>query len=147
MTPLTILDAATALAGGALIGLSTVVLLLGVGRIAGISGVFGRFLPPYDGRLPGWAVGFLVGLIGVPAIIAALGGGFSTLPPVEMPWIVAGGILVGAGATLGNGCASGHGVCGLARLSPRSMVAVAVFLLVAIATVAAVSVVQQLGAS
>ncbi|MEQ8395398.1 YeeE/YedE family protein [Thalassobaculum sp.] len=147
MTSLTIGAAATALAGGALIGLSAVVLLLGVGRIAGVSGVFGRILPPFDGRLPGWASGFLIGLIGIPVIIAALGAGFATLPPVGLPWIVVGGFFVGAGSTLGNGCTSGHGVCGLARLSPRSMAAVAVFLLVAMATVAAVSGIHQLGAS
>jgi uncharacterized membrane protein YedE/YeeE len=137
----------TAALGGSLIGLAAAVLWLGNGRIAGISGVLGQLLPPAQTIV--WRIVFLVALIGGVALSALLfpglgvgGTGTATLvaPPdgwsVPAPvWLVASGLLIGFGTRIGNGCTSGHGVCGLARLSPRSLVAVLVFFGVAILTV------------
>ena len=124
-----------ALAGGMLIGLAAAVLLLTTGRIAGISGIAGGVLRPGGGEWA-WRAAFLVGLIGGPLVYAALAG---HLPAARVaaspPVLVAAGLLVGFGTRLGSGCTSGHGVCGLARLSPRSLAAVAVFMAAAIATV------------
>ena len=122
--------------GGMLIGLAAVMLMLGNGRIAGISGIVGGLLPPWtDGEWPSRAA-FVAGLI-----LAPIGYGFATHEAIRqtvsgnLPLMVAGGLLVGFGATLGGGCTSGHGVCGLARFSVRSLVAVAVFMATAFATV------------
>lgn len=126
----------SAFIGGALIGLAAVLLLLLNGRIAGVSGIAGRLLKP-KALLPGdalWRVLFLAGL--------AIGAGlYGLLAPVTIqvqaswPALVVGGLLVGFGTQLGNGCTSGHGVCGIARLSPRSMVATGVFVASAVVTV------------
>ena len=122
--------------GGALIGLAAVLLMLSIGRIAGISGIFGGCLDPGIND-KGWRLAFIAGLIAAPLI-----GGFVGFPvPIpDMPanWIVigSGGLLVGFGSRLGGGCTSGHGVCGIARLSARSIAATAVFMGVAIAVVA-----------
>ncbi len=125
----------SALAGGALIGLSAALLMLASGRIAGIAGIAGGLFRPAPGEL-GWRVAFLVGLILGPAAVGLLGG------PVPVPTfqtdtlgMIVAGVLVGFGTRLGAGCTSGHGVCGLARLSPRSLTATLVFMAVAIATV------------
>ncbi len=137
----------TAAIGGALIGLASAVLWLGNGRIAGISGIFGQLLPPAQTVI--WRLIFLLALIGgawaTAALLPGLGVGGSEPAvlasppqgwPVPMPvWLVVAGLLIGFGTKIGNGCTSGHGVCGLARLSWRSMVAVAVFFSVAILTV------------
>lgn len=122
-----------ALAGGLLIGAAAVLLLWLNGRIAGISGILGQGLALRERPLWPWL--FLAGLV----LGSALYAWFApepVLPRAGFPaWaLVAGGLLVGYGTTLGNGCTSGHGVCGLARLSVRSMVAVPVFLLAAMAT-------------
>lgn len=133
--------------GGTLIGLACAVLWLGNGRIAGISGIFGQLLPPAQTVV--WRLVFLVALVagawGAAQLFPALGAGGSqpaalvappTGWPVPMPvWLIASGLLIGFGTKIGNGCTSGHGVCGLARLSRRSLVAVAVFFGVAILTV------------
>ncbi|MFT3816630.1 MAG: YeeE/YedE thiosulfate transporter family protein [Rubrivivax sp.] len=126
----------TALIGGALIGLSAVLLFALIGRIAGISGIVGGLLDrrPAGGR--GWRIAFVLGLIAGAALAgAALGGRFGATrigyPPLLL---VAGGLLVGYGTALARGCTSGHGVCGLARLSLRSLAAVAVFLATGIVT-------------
>lgn len=126
----------SAFIGGALIGLAAVLLLLLNGRIAGVSGIAGRLLnpkalPPGDAL---WRVLFLVGL----AIGAGLYGLFAPVTiQVQASWpvLIVGGLLVGFGTQLGNGCTSGHGVCGIARLSPRSLVATGVFMASAIVTV------------
>ncbi|OAM76405.1 YeeE/YedE family protein [Devosia elaeis] len=137
----------TASLGGVLIGLAAAVLWLGNGRIAGIAGIFGHLLPP--GRAMLWRLIFLTALIAAAWASARLfpqlgAGGVepSRLAPppegwaVPMPvWLVIAGLLTGFGTRIGNGCTSGHGVCGLARLSPRSLVAVLVFFSVAILTV------------
>ncbi len=139
----------TALAGGSLIGLASAVLWLGNGRIAGISGIFGQLLPPTHTVL--WRLVFIASLVvgawvssllipglgmggpgGVPAQLAAPPAGSGIHPLV---WIAASGLLTGFGTRISNGCTSGHGVCGLARLSVRSLVAVVVFFSVAIVTV------------
>ncbi|BAU90007.1 YeeE/YedE family protein [Methylorubrum populi] len=127
------------LAGGALIGASAALLLLVNGRIAGISGIVGGLLGPI-GREAGWRVAFLVGLLLGPVLFRLAAGHW---PEVRLaasweaswPVLVVAGLLVGYGTRLGSGCTSGHGVCGLARLSPRSLAAVATFMATAIITV------------
>lgn len=131
-------DPISALLGGALIGLASALLVLLSGRIAGISGILGGALSG-SASDKAWRFAFLAGLIGAPLILAVAG---RTLVPPDMPasWllIVASGLLVGFGALLGGGCTSGHGVCGIARFSLRSMVATAVFMAAAALTVAVV---------
>ena len=138
-----------ALIGGALIGLASALLWLGNGRIAGISGIFGQMLPP--GRTVLWRAVFLVSLVLgaylASLLVPGLGVGGPGGKPAELvsppaawgihpvAWIAVAGLLTGFGTKIGNGCTSGHGVCGLARLSRRSLVAVAIFFSVAIVTV------------
>jgi uncharacterized membrane protein YedE/YeeE len=126
--------------GGALIGLAAVLLMLLIGRIAGISGILAGTLglDRSDEHWDlGWRLAFIAGLILAPLAFGLAG---LAVPAPEMPasWlvIVAAGLLVGFGTRLGGGCTSGHGVCGIARLSPRSLVATAIFMGVAIAVVA-----------
>ena len=121
--------------GGALIGLAAALLLALNGRIAGISGIVGGLLPPRAGDM-GWRLLFVAGLA-----LGALGVRVFTGEPLAAPagtssfMLVLGGLLVGFGSRLGSGCTSGHGICGLARFSPRSMVAVATFMGSAMITV------------
>jgi uncharacterized membrane protein YedE/YeeE len=125
-----------ALAGGALIGLAAVLLLAAVGRIAGVSGIVVRLLPPYaDDGFAGRAA-FVLGLVAAP-ILAGLAGAEFAAPAISagLPVLVLAGLLVGFGTVWGNGCTSGHGVCGLSRLSVRSLVATATFMAAAFATV------------
>lgn len=124
----------TSMAGGILIGLSAVLLMAFHGRIAGLSGVLGSLLPPVanDWR---WRAAFLAGAIIAPALYMAAFGRIEFSVPVQ-PWaLIIGGIVVGAGVTLGNGCPSGHGVCGIGRLSLRSMTATMTFMATALVTV------------
>jgi uncharacterized membrane protein YedE/YeeE len=122
--------------GGALIGASAVLLMLLYGRIAGISGILGRLLPPYRDAGPGQAAAFIFGLVAAPVLYGLVTGN-PVLQTVSesLPLMAVGGLLVGFGATWGGGCTSGHGVCGLARLSARSFVATLTFMATAIATV------------
>ncbi len=124
-----------ALLGGALIGGAAVLLMLGLGRIAGITGIVGGLLPPgAPDRLWRWL--FLAGLLAGPVLAGAfLGRDPVGLPGAGLPVLALAGLLVGFGTGIGNGCTSGHGVCGLARLSPRSIAATAVFMLAGGATV------------
>lgn len=130
----------SALAGGALIGLAASLLLLANGRIAGVSGIIGELLGPADGNRR-WQASFLAGLLLAPGLWAGLtpnGLPASDLAPTSAAdWskLVIGGLLVGFGTRLANGCTSGHGVCGLARLSRRSLIAVLVFMAAGFATV------------
>jgi uncharacterized membrane protein YedE/YeeE len=124
------LDVIHALAGGALIGAGSALLLLLNGRIAGVSGILGNAIRAAAGE-QFWRVAFLLGLL-VPAFI--LGTGAPQLPH-SWAWAAASGLLVGAGTRIGSGCTSGHGVCGLANLSTRSLVATCVFMLAAMLTV------------
>lgn len=116
------------LLGGGLIGLSAVLLMAFHGRIAGMTAILGGLLPGPDRR--GWRLAFLLGAIAAPFLLVALGG-------VEIPfeaeapmiWTIISGLFVGIGVTFGGGCTSGHGICGMARLAPRSIIATAVFML------------------
>ena len=122
--------------GGALIGLSAVLLMVFTGRIAGISGIFAGLINPQTTDRA-WRAAFIGGLIAAPLAAALLG---HTVPTPRMPGsyivVVIGGLLVGLGTRLGSGCTSGHGICGIARLSPRSIVATGVFMMAAIIVVA-----------
>ena len=124
------------LTGGALIGLSAVLLMAWEGRIAGISGIAGRLLPPWTDEATPSRLGFVIGLVAAPlAWFVATGSPVVQTVSSNLPLMVAAGLLVGFGSTWGNGCTSGHGVCGLARLSPRSVMATAVFMAAAVLTV------------
>jgi uncharacterized membrane protein YedE/YeeE len=121
----------SALVGGGLIGLSAALLWLGLGRIAGISGILAGTWSPDRA----WRLTFLAGLVAAPAVLQMIIGTVPR-PAIATSWpaIVLGGLLVGFGTRIGGGCTSGHGVCGVARLSARSVVATAVFMAVAVAT-------------
>ena len=124
------------LTGGILIGLSAVLLMGGLGRVAGISGIFGSLLGRWQPD-NAWRLLFIVGML-AGTILSSLLGGFdsdSMSFPGNPFTTTVGGLLVGLGTTLGAGCTSGHGICGLARLSLRSMVSTAVFMAFAVATV------------
>ncbi|MBS0223838.1 MAG: YeeE/YedE family protein [Proteobacteria bacterium] len=131
-------DPVSAVLGGVLIGVASVLLMMLNGRIAGISGIVGGLLSG-GASDKGWRIAFVAGLIVAPLIFAAAG---QPLAQPDMPasWLVIAiaGLLVGFGTRLGSGCTSGHGVCGIARLSPRSLVATVIFMVVAVATVAIV---------
>lgn len=124
----------TALLGGMLIGVAAAAFLLLNGRIAGISGILGGMLRPKAGDLA-WRAAFIAGLIAAPVLY----GLFAGLPEIRIeagwPVLVAAGLLVGVGTRYGSGCTSGHGVCGLSRLSPRSLVATLSFMGAGFATV------------
>lgn len=126
-------DPLSALAGGALIGLGAAVLAVFNGRVAGISGILGGLLDGERANLA-WRAAFIAGLIGAGYL------GLKLVPPAVdiaagWPTLIAGGLLVGVGTRLGSGCTSGHGVCGMARGSIRSIAATAVYISVAVATV------------
>jgi uncharacterized protein len=126
------------LAGGGLIGLSAAMLMLLNGRIAGISGIVAGLGRPGRGRWLADAA-FLLGLVAGPPLFALLAGRWPEMRiAASLPVLALAGLLVGFGTRLGSGCTSGHGVCGLARLSPRSLAAVLVFLSAGMVTVAAV---------
>ena len=122
------------LAGGVLIGAAAAMLVLLNGRIAGVSGILGRLFAPRPGDVA-WRLAFLAGLLIAPAIWRL----FASLPPMRIDTgfgvLLLAGLLVGAGASYGSGCTSGHGVCGIARLSPRSLVATGTFMSAGFATV------------
>lgn len=122
------------LAGGAIIGISAAMFVLLNGRIAGISGVLGGLLKPVRGDIS-WRVAFIAGLLGAPLLYALI----TELPRPRIDAgysaLIAAGLLVGVGTRSGSGCTSGHGVCGISRFSPRSLVATAVFMLAGFVTV------------
>ncbi len=124
----------SALAGGALIGLAAAMFVLLNGRIAGISGVIGGLFKPIKGDVA-WRALFVLGLVGSSWVYAL----FTALPRPRIDasygGLVIAGLLVGVGTRYGSGCTSGHGVCGLARLSPRSLVATVAFMVAGFATV------------
>lgn len=124
----------SALAGGVLIGTAAAMFVLLNGRIAGISGVIGGLFRPISGDVA-WRAAFVIGLVGAPLVyrlLAAL-----PVPRIDASFgaLVLAGLMVGVGTRCGSGCTSGHGVCGLARLSPRSLVATAAFMGAGFATV------------
>ena len=116
-----------ALAGGVLIGIAAAMFALLNGRIAGISGVLGGLLRPTQGDMA-WRIAFLLGLVGAPLVYVL----FAALPKPQIDAsygaLILAGLLVGIGTRYGSGCTSGHGVCGLSRLSPRSLAATAAFM-------------------
>jgi uncharacterized protein len=115
------------LAGGVLLGVAAAMFVLLNGRIAGISGILGGLLKPMKGDIA-WRVAFVLGLVASPLLYAV----FAVVPTprIDASWgvLVMAGLLVGAGTRYGSGCTSGHGVCGLSRLSPRSLAATTVFM-------------------
>jgi uncharacterized membrane protein YedE/YeeE len=123
------------LLGGLLIGVAAVWLMAANGRIAGVSGMLNRLVPPdRDGSAPERAA-FIAGLVVAPVIHVAAGGVLVQTVTGNVPLLVVAGLLVGFGSTMGSGCTSGHGVCGLSRLSVRSLVATVVFMSAGMATV------------
>ena len=123
-------------AGGALIGLSAVLLMALTGRIAGVSGIVSRLLPPYEDRELSGRLAFAAGLIVAPMLVWLATGRFPAQTiEAATPVLLVAGLLVGFGSVWGNGCTSGHGVCGLSRLSVRSLVATVTFMVTAVITV------------
>lgn len=124
----------TALGGGVLIGLAAAVFVLFNGRIAGISGILGGLLRPARGDV-GWRLAFLAGLIAAPVLYGLV----AALPEATVDagegTLVAAGLLVGMGTRYGAGCTSGHGVCGISRMSPRSLIATVTFMFAGFVTV------------
>ncbi|BBG59661.1 Predicted transporter component [Providencia rustigianii] len=124
--------------GGVLIGLAAAILLIFNGRIAGISGILAGILKPAKGDTA-WKVAFILGIMVSPLLFTL----FVYIPEVVIttgtPLLIVAGLLVGFGTRLGGGCTSGHGICGMARFSRRSIVAVVIFMLVAFATVAVIN--------
>lgn len=124
----------SAVAGGLLIGLAASLLLLADGRIAGISGILGRTLVPESGERA-WRILFLLGLPVGAGLVGLSQGGLVTDIGASTPTLIIAGALVGFGTQLGNGCTSGHGVCGISRGSRRSIAATCTFMLTAAAVV------------
>ncbi|WP_187972291.1 YeeE/YedE family protein [Aquibium microcysteis] len=124
----------TSLAGGILIGLSAVLLMALHGRIAGMTAILAGIIPPVPADWA-WRAAFLAGAIISPLAYVAAGNTIAFAVPISTTALVIGGVIVGIGVTYGSGCTSGHGVCGIARLSPRSIVATLVFMAFSIATV------------
>ncbi len=125
-----------ALIGGIMIGLAATLVMLSHGRVMGVSGIVARLLPPDIGSDWGWRLTFLAGVIAAPLLLVA----FTGVPPAVSieagrPVLLLAGFFVGLGTVTGNGCTSGHGVCGLARFSRRSVVATGTFMGTAILTV------------
>jgi uncharacterized membrane protein YedE/YeeE len=120
------------LLGGAMIGLASAMMILLIGRIPGISGILGGLLDADDRT---WRAAFVAGLVAAPLLWRLV----APLPPISIPagapLLIVAGLLVGFGTRMGSGCTSGHGVCGLARLSPRSLAAVMTFMAIGFATV------------
>jgi uncharacterized membrane protein YedE/YeeE len=125
---------ASAALGGVIIGTAVAMLLLVNGRVAGISGIIGGLLRPQPGDMA-WRAAFIAGLLLAPVAYRA----FVNLPDIVVaasyPTLVVAGLLVGTGTRYGSGCTSGHGICGLSRLSPRSLVATLVFMAMGFVTV------------
>ncbi|HHR5902046.1 TPA: YeeE/YedE family protein [Providencia alcalifaciens] len=124
--------------GGILIGLAAAILLILNGRIAGISGILAGVLKPVKGDTA-WKLAFIIGILVAPLLFTA----FVYAPEVTIttstPLLIVAGLLVGFGTRLGGGCTSGHGICGMARFSRRSIIAVVIFMLVAFITVAVIN--------
>ncbi|MFD0666162.1 YeeE/YedE family protein [Ramlibacter sp. MAHUQ-53] len=124
----------TSLAGGIALGVAAAAFILCCGRILGISGILGGLLRPRAGDVA-WRLSFLAGLLAAPAVWALFAAPPAPRIEAGTPVLVAAGLLVGWGTRLGSGCTSGHGVCGLSRLSPRSLVATLAFMAAGFATV------------
>ncbi|MBR0952632.1 YeeE/YedE family protein [Bradyrhizobium canariense] len=124
------------LVGGALIGLAAVLLMWATGRIAGVSGIAAGLFPPYEDRQFPGRVAFVAGLVAAPLLVRFVTGSLPAQTIEASPAIlIVGGLLTGFGSVWGSGCTSGHGVCGLSRLSARSLVATITFMAAGMATV------------
>jgi len=124
----------SSLAGGIMIGVAAAMLILVNGRIAGIAGIIGGLLRPASGDMA-WRLAFIIGLLVAPAAYLIVAEPTPPTIAASYPMMIAAGLLVGAGTRYGSGCTSGHGVCGLSRLSPRSLVATLMFMAAGFATV------------
>jgi uncharacterized membrane protein YedE/YeeE len=121
--------------GGTLIGLSAVLLMAFHGRIAGMTGILSGLLPPVSSDWA-WRAAFVAGAIVAPMLILNVSGdAIAYASPVPTPWVIIGGLIVGVGVYFSSGCTSGHGLCGMARLSPRSIAATLTFMATSFATV------------
>lgn len=128
-------DYTLALIGGAMIGFAAVLLMAAHGQIMGVSGIVNRLLPPVAKDWQ-WRALFITGVVLAPLVSFFITGGFPEVSITRNPFVLLiAGLIVGVGTVLGNGCTSGHGVCGLSRLSVRSIVATGIFMLSAIMTV------------
>ena len=118
------------LAGGVLIGIASTLLMLTLGRVMGATGVLAGLFQPASSQDFAWRAALLAGMVSGPALVWLMSG---EMPAVEVPIstvaLIVGGLIVGVGVTYGSGCTSGHGVCGMARLSPRSIVATVTFMI------------------
>ena len=124
------------LTGGLLIGLAAAVLMLGLGRIFGATGILAGLVAPENRGEFAWRATLVLGMLAAPLVIYLATGNWPAIEvPVSMPMIIVGGVLVGFGASVGSGCTSGHGVCGMARFSRRSILAVLTFMTTAAVTV------------
>lgn len=121
-------------AGGVLIGLSATLLMVFNGRIAGMTGILTGIIPPFSTDWS-WRIAFLAGAVLAPVVFLVAGGAIAYAVPVSLPLLALGGLLVGIGVYFGAGCTSGHGVCGMARLSPRSIAATVTFMIATSITV------------
>jgi uncharacterized membrane protein YedE/YeeE len=124
------------LTGGILLGIASAAFILLNGRVLGISGIVGGLLAPRRGEI-GWRLSFLLGLLLAPTALTLWAPGLIRVPRIDAGTLtlIAAGLLVGFGTRYGSGCTSGHGVCGLSRLSPRSLVATLAFMAAGFATV------------
>ncbi len=126
----TVFTPVQSLGGGALIGLASVLLMAFMGRIMGATGILAGLLQPADLSDWSWRAAVVAGMVSGPAVMLLVTGQFPAIQvPISTGMLVVGGFIVGIGVTLGSGCTSGHGVCGMARLSPRSIVATLIFML------------------
>lgn len=125
---------ASATIGGAVIGVAVAIMVLVNGRIAGISGIVGGLLRPLPGDIA-WRLAFVAGLIFAPVLFMIAATPPSIVIAADYPTLIIAGLLVGIGTRYGGGCTSGHGVCGVSRLSPRSIVATLAFMAAGFATV------------
>ena len=130
---MTAFDPVSAAIGGALIGLAATLLMLLTGRIAGVAGILGDLLGS-TGRA--WRLAFVLGLIAAPLAHSLFGSALRAPPMPGLVVVAVAGVMVGIGTRLGDGCTSGHGICGIARLSPRSIAATMTFMIVAMLVVA-----------
>lgn len=124
----------TALLGGFMIGGAALMLLYTLGRTAGISGILAGILKPEQGET-GWRMSFVLGLLAAPVLLGLVNFEMATLPEYPVWLLVIGGLLVGVGVRISNGCTSGHGICGMGRLSVRSFIATGIFMLIAMFSV------------
>lgn len=117
------------LGGGALIGLATIILMWSMGKIMGATGILAGFIAPTSFNDWSWRAALLGGMVSAPLAYFTISGNLPNIQvPVSQNMLIIGGLIVGVGVTLGNGCTSGHGICGLARFSPRSIVATISFM-------------------